>query len=301
MLTKEFTINFIHIHFKDLLEFKSIINLRESLISFQLLKNFKVRDMMLKHRLRLLQEEMEIKLKQIHVAHQHRGNRGENAEEIMREFLREFLPPFNRIGQGEIIDTKNNISNETDVVILNEYHPYLNELSKPSLFFIEGVGAVGEVKSLLSSNDIETTLNKCLNFKKMHINMQTGATVQGNESDIKRFIDKRPFFLVAFKSQLTLATIHEKVSEFNMRNDLDIQYQIDGIFILDRGTIFNLGDGQGALKFGSIENPDQFATGLVSINKEVDDLVLLNLLIFLSTSMVKLDLPKPIVQDYLFV
>ncbi|WP_432356981.1 DUF6602 domain-containing protein [Sporosarcina sp. UB5] len=257
---------------------------------------------MLKDKLNILQEQMAIKLKQIHIEHKHRGNRGDNSESILREFIREFLPPSNRVGHGEIIDTKGNISNESDVVILNEHHPYLNELSKPSLFFIEGVSAVGEVKSNLGSADIETTLKKCQRFKNMHIKMQKDATVVGNMSDIKRFVDKRPFFLFAFKSQLTLETIYKKVIAFNEENKIDIEQQIDGIYILDRGTITNYGDGQGQLRFKYREPSltGEFATGYVPVLKEQDPNVLFNLLAFLSTSMPRLSLPNPIITDYLF-
>jgi len=61
---------------------------------------------MINKKLRILEKEMALKLEKIHEDHEHKGNRGDNSEEIVREFLRSYLPAFNRIGQGELSQIK---------------------------------------------------------------------------------------------------------------------------------------------------------------------------------------------------
>ncbi|GGC97840.1 DUF6602 domain-containing protein [Pontibacillus salipaludis] len=249
-------------------------------------------------KLSVLQRGMELKLEEIQLSHKHKGNRGDNSEEVVRDFLREFLPLYNRIGHGEIVDTIGNVSNESDIVILNEYHPYLNDLANPSLFFIEGVAAVGEVKSNLSSKDLSDTLDKCTRFKQMHIDMQGHAFVVANDSDIKRFVMKRPFFLFIFASQLKLDTILEKIRTYNEQKGLEVENQIDGVFALDRGTIFNVGDGEGSLGFKEKSDSSKLE-GYISIEQGSDNNTLFNFLTFLSSSMPHLRLHYPIIREYL--
>lgn len=204
---------------------------------------------MLERKLDQIQRQLQIKLEQIREEYQHKGNRGVNVEGILREFLRQYLPSYNRIGHGEIIDTKGNVSKQTDVIITNEYHPFLNNLSQPEIFFIEGIMCAGEVKSILTSADLIQSLNNCAEYKKLEIKWFPGTMFHSNESDKERFIKSRAFFLFAFESQLTLETIVEKINEFNADNNLPITSQIDAIFVLDRGNVVNFGDGNGLLKY----------------------------------------------------
>jgi hypothetical protein len=252
---------------------------------------------MIEEKLKLLQEEMELKLKKIQVTHQHKGNRGDNAEEIVKDFIREYLPPYYRVGNGEVIDTHDNISNETDVVILNEHHPFLNDLTNPSLFFIEGVAAAGEVKSNLSSKDLDTTLIKCHKFKTLSPYFTKGTKTFCNDSDLKRYVERRPFFLFAFKSQLTIETIFKKVVLYNQKHALDMTQQIDGIFLLDRGYILNFGDGQGALSFQT--NEGELAKGYIPFLKENQSNILFNFLTWLSTTIPRIEIYDSILIQYL--
>jgi hypothetical protein len=133
------------------------------------------------------------------------------------------------------------------VVITNEYHPYINDLSSPSIFFIEGVACTGEIKSILTSNELVHILENCLAYKRLSVNIPKGTTIYTNPSDRSRFVEKRPYFLFAFESQLTIGGITDAVQDFNTEKRLAIPHQIDAIFLLDRGCLINLGDGKAGL------------------------------------------------------
>ncbi len=186
--------------------------------------------------------------------HDHSGIKGYKVECIIRDFLIKYLPPYNKIGHGEIIDTAGDISSQTDIIITNEYHPYTVDLNRPNLFFIEGVACIGEVKSTLTSDEFTKSLQNCFRFKNLKIKMSKGMQVYCNDSDIKRFIERRPYFLFAFDSQLAIDNIIEKVREFNNNNAKEIWQQIDAIFLLDRGSIINFGNGKGSYKYILNEN-----------------------------------------------
>ena len=204
---------------------------------------------MLIQKLAIIQKQIHLKLDEIRETHQHKGNKGSNVEQIIRDFLRVYFPSDNRIGQGEIIDSDGGISSQIDVIMTNEYHPHINELSQPSLYFIEGIACAGEIKSILNSKDIETILSNCLRYKNLNLRLSKGMMIHSNPSDTKRFIEKRPYFLFAFESQVTLDTVFDKITEFNNQNCPEIKQQIDAVFLLDRGAIINFGDGQGSFQF----------------------------------------------------
>ena len=47
----------------------------------------------------------------------HSGSKGEVREEILKRFLKDYLPKKYSVSSGEIIDIEGNVSNQCDVVI----------------------------------------------------------------------------------------------------------------------------------------------------------------------------------------
>jgi hypothetical protein len=249
----------------------------------------------LEGKMNLLQEGMLLKLKEIRHEYEHKGIRGGSAEEVIREFLRGFLPVYSKVGQGEVIDLNGGTSTQIDIVITNNLHPSVNDIHMPSVYFIEGVGGVGEVKSLLNGAELERTLNNCSRFKRLIPEVPVGAQIFGNAEDATRFVGRRPFFLFAYESQLTLETITMRVREYNTLNALPLVDQIDGIFVLNRGVVINTGNGGGALTF---VNP---TTGepLTGINMSDDNRVLLYFLLWLSNSIYEITSVGPFLKSYI--
>lgn len=251
--------------------------------------------MFTKH-LELLQKQMALKFEEIRNAHKHSGVKGTNVEQIIREFLREYLPPYNRIGQGEVIDSTGGVSRQLDVIATNEHHPFLNDLNNPSVFFCEGVALAGEVKSTLTGDELDRALENCRAFKSLKFRMQEGAMVQAPREDIERFIESRPYFLFAFESRLSLGTIKERISVWNTQNSTSLKQQLDAVFVLTGGNIINYGTGQGTLQFVTPEGA--LLHGYIYKDPK-DDPTLLAFLSWVSTSLPRLSLPRPPILDYL--
>jgi hypothetical protein len=163
-----------------------------------------------------------------------------------REFLAAHLPRRLAVGQGEVIDSAGRESTQTDVLILDEDHPFYVDPDRPSLAFIEFVAAAGELKTRLTSEGLRETLEKSVRFKALRAEELQGAMLSSTPSDRSRFVDHRPYFLVAAESELKLETVAERVRA----SDLDTEGQIvDAVYLLDRGWIVNFGDGQGSFQF----------------------------------------------------
>lgn len=233
-----------------------------------------------RQKLFLMDKQFEFKLSEIQTSLAHNGNRGSSAEATMRAFLRNYLPLSNRIGEGEIVDTKGNTTTQLDIIIANENQPYINEIGTPGLYIIEGIDCAGEIKTNLNSNDILTIIKSCKRFKELQINF-TGGMSYFNKSDERRFVKRKPYFVFAFKSQMTIETIYKKLISYYQKNNIPIEFQIDGFFCLDRGTIINFGDGKGSFKW-LYHNDNTSAKGFV-ITKNNEEGILLELMTWLSS------------------
>jgi len=203
---------------------------------------------MLKDKIAAVELQMKAKLNEIRATFAQSGDKGSSVEDSFREFLRQYLPRRLEIGQGEIIDSSGERSKQTDVVIVNEEHPFTFTPELPGLFFIEGVCAAGEVKTVLKSQQLDVVLENSYQFKRLKIEAGKGTMIHANPSDIKRFYERPPWFLVAFESQLTLPSILTEIDRFVNRTRGQADRLVDAVFILDRGWLINFGDGEGSFQ-----------------------------------------------------
>ena len=181
----------------------------------------------------------------------HPGNKGSGVERVLREFLRSQLPRRLEVGHGEIIDRAEQSSGDCDLVIIEDTHPHLSEPENPGIFFIEGVAAGGEVKSVLTSTHLKEASAKARQFKRLGTTVPESARIWFTESNRKRFAIHPPFFVFAFESQLSLETIADQVYKEAKEAEAVGEQIFDAIFILNKGCGINLGDGQGSFRYST--------------------------------------------------
>lgn len=208
---------------------------------------------MLRKKIAAVEAQMKAKLEEARATFDHPGDKGTSVEDSFRVFLRQYLPGRLEVGHGEIIDTNEIRSKQTDVVIVNEDHPFTFTPDLPGLFFIEGVCAAGEVKAILTSGALESALKNSCQFKQLRMRPAKGNMIHTNPSDRDRFYKCPPWFLVALESQLDLAGVQKKIRQFGEGNTVEVNRLADAVFILDRGWVINFGDGQGSFQFRTPE------------------------------------------------
>jgi hypothetical protein len=183
------------------------------------------------------------------------GDKGDAAEKALRSVLRDFLPRTYDIGNGEIIDCWGRRSQQTDVVITNADQPLAFPDDLPGLFLIEGVAGAGEVKSVLTTTELNKALDASRQFKTLTVMHAPGSLTISNTHDLNRFGDHPPWFLFSFESELAIKTIYRRLVEVSGTGPATDTKLLDAVFVLGRGYLINLGDGTGTLKVGSLDRP----------------------------------------------
>jgi hypothetical protein len=96
----------------------------------------------------------------------HAGEFGTYREAILRAFLRLCVPARLDVGTGFLINASGEVSTQADVVIFDRSAIPRIESSEHQRFFpVEGVCAIGEVKSRLSKAELRDALNKLARVK----------------------------------------------------------------------------------------------------------------------------------------
>src|SRR5438034_11850042 len=107
--------------------------------------------MMLQDKFAAIENQLKAKLAEARASFAHGGDRGHDLERAVRCVVRDFLPRRLDVGQGEVIDSLGSRSGQTDLVIANEDHPFTFASDSPGIFFVEGVAAAGEIKTVLTT------------------------------------------------------------------------------------------------------------------------------------------------------
>jgi uncharacterized protein DUF6602 len=98
---------------------------------------------------------------------QHSGDKGENREEILVEFLRIHLPKRYGVTKGEVITKEGNRSHAIDIIIYDTVNCPVLYSGKTSILPIEGIYGIIEVKSSLSKPELDDALSKIESFKRL--------------------------------------------------------------------------------------------------------------------------------------
>ena len=98
----------------------------------------------------------------------HMGNRGTRRERIVEEFVRPFLAPCYGLASGEVFDSVGNGSRQVDVLVFDAAFSaplLLDKKTNLGVFPCESVYAAIEVKSDLSSDEIQTAVDNIASVK----------------------------------------------------------------------------------------------------------------------------------------
>lgn len=96
----------------------------------------------------------------------HNPDTGNNREEILIKWLKAYLPRTVEVySGGKIIDSHDNISKQSDVIIYDSSLIVLGDLPK-RYYFVEGVISAIEVKSVLTKPKIKEAFENSISVKK---------------------------------------------------------------------------------------------------------------------------------------
>jgi hypothetical protein len=185
-------------------------------------------------------------MKEAYTLHMAPLNIGATRELFVSNFLRRHLPNALWVGRGEIIDSDGTRSGDCDVVVYRSTGPTIPTDAGETLhlFQAEGVDSVVEVKSFLSSDEMERCEAACRRIKSLRTgNRPDGEpgfpdiaiVPQGYNPEALSWIR---YFVVAFDGiSNDLIIDHLRRAHGNKAQDY-YRYGIDGLCVLDRSYVY---------------------------------------------------------------
>jgi len=173
----------------------------------------------------------------------HRESKGRARENVVKHFLKNYLPPALGIESGEIVSSDGGVSKQMDIVIFDKLHcPIFIREDEVHIFPIESVYAVIEVKSNLDRPKLEDCVEKIKSVKELPKKAyveQNGAIIPTTDLYGKKF---RYFptlgFVFAFDS-IKIDTLRQKLDELNREKNIKLEHRVDSVCILNKGIITN--------------------------------------------------------------
>jgi hypothetical protein len=149
----------------------------------------------------------------------HATTTGQAREFLVARVLKTILPPIAHIGSGKVIDSLGNSSRQIDIIIYDARFP-LMRVEGGGLYFVEGVLATIEVKSIVDSRELETALENCRSVLTLGIcgehpeeaaaritfYMEKGALTRENAEERFHYMLHPATYVFGFNSNLSLET-----------------------------------------------------------------------------------------------
>jgi uncharacterized protein DUF6602 len=166
--------------------------------------------------------------------------KGSQNEQALTEFLRHHVPSDFIANTAQILDARDQQSDELDIVVCNEYQVFREPTN--GLFIAEGVDFVVQVKAQLNTHEIDRIFKNSATVKRLERTSVDGDTARAEGHLGSHLLDHIPYLAFCYTSQLTGDTLYEKLTERSQGDE--VRQQPDAMFILDRGlSCYNHGRG----------------------------------------------------------
>lgn len=179
---------------------------------------------MLKDILSSVSKKMQIDFEGISSKILHNGEKGTARENILEEYLKNYIPEKYCFSKGTIVDYKDVQSKQVDIIIHDKFMtPCLIDMDNTKVVPIESVYGVVEVKSTLTKEE----LRKCV------LNIESVRKLE------KRTVNGYSFptagLVFAYDSDASLEAVYKNLIELSEKVDID--RRISCICILNKGII----------------------------------------------------------------
>jgi len=213
-------------------------------------------------------KKMAIDFEEISSQIQHRGVKGDVREDILKEFLKKYLPEKYGIAKGLVIDVNGKQSKQQDILIYDK--------SITPVFFLSQSETILPIESVLSIIEVKSVLNK----KQLIEALENIKSVKELE---KNYLNKKstniyPFgFIFCYTSSIQLDDIRKQYRDFFNSNAKE--HIPTAIFCLDKGSLVHYNRTNLFSIDLALTNP---AFGINNVEEKSDNLMLFYILIVAS-------------------
>jgi len=171
----------------------------------------------------------------------HAGLKGRANEEILRIFLKQYLPKNLDISTGILVDSNGNKSKQLDIIVSDAAKtPILFQSGEVRVIPVECAYAVIEVKAFLDKTELEkcyANMDSVKSLEKKAFYRSNGA-IKHTKNLYGKGWDHWPinYFVFAFDSN-SLNSIYENMN--TVQNNEHVHKRIDCICVLEKGVIAN--------------------------------------------------------------
>ena len=200
--------------------------------------------------------QMRSDFKKAQKALDHPGLKGDAYEEILRYFLKDYLPKSLDITTGNLIDSNGNISKQLDVIISDASKtPILFQSGHVRVIPVECAYAVIEVKAFLDKQELKRSFENMKSVKSLEKRcyfQREAGPIKHTKAIYGGKWSNWPihYFIFAYDSH-NLNTIKENLEL--LQGEEETHNRIDSICILDKGVVMNQ-DKNG--QFSALPTPD---------------------------------------------
>lgn len=120
--------------------------------------------------------QLQAEFREIKDSNPHAGDSGAEAEEILKQFLRDRLPRRFAIESGIVLGSQGAVSRQTDLIVYDAMSaPVYRKGPRTHIVPRDNVAAVIEVKSKLSKDQLADAVDKIARIKRMPASPISGA------------------------------------------------------------------------------------------------------------------------------
>lgn len=166
---------------------------------------------------------------------QHRGDRGESRELLLRDFLAKHLPRRYGVTKGEVVTKSGDQSHSADVIVYDAMNCPVLYSGATTVLPIEGVYGIIEVKSTMSKAEFVDASKKIASFKRL---APRDLSVIRTREYVTVHRPSRPFG-IAFGYSLGDNSLESLSSNFDERHREihDVNYFVNLLAVLGAGVI----------------------------------------------------------------